>query len=165
MNEIFKRVSIRKFQDKAVEKEKIEEILKAAMAAPSAANRQPWEFYVVTDDKKKQQLAETSAYSKPAAKAPVVIVTCYNTTVMRFPEFNLVDLGAATENILLEATSLGLGSCWLAVAPDDKRMKLVEEALEINPEEMHAFAMVAIGYSDEEKEQEDRFDKNKIHYV
>ncbi len=64
MKEIFERVSIRKYQDKPVEKEKIEQILKAAMAAPSAGNQQPWEFYVVTDKEKIKALSECSPYSK-----------------------------------------------------------------------------------------------------
>lgn len=72
MNSIFHRVSIRKFQDKPVEEEKIERIIRAAMQAPSAANQQPWEFYVVTDREKIKELGASSPYAAPASNAPVL---------------------------------------------------------------------------------------------
>ena len=77
MDSIFHRVSIRKFQDKPVEPEKIEKLLRAAMAAPSAGNQQPWEFYVVTDKEKILELSKATPYSGCAAGAPVVIVPVY----------------------------------------------------------------------------------------
>lgn len=77
MNEIFHRVSIRKYKKQPVEKEKILQILKAAMQAPSACNQQPWEFYVVTDPEKIQKLSQTTPYAGCAAGAPVVIVPVY----------------------------------------------------------------------------------------
>ena len=83
MKEIFERVSIRKYEDRPVEEEKIRQILKAAMAAPSAGNQQPWEFYVIRDREKIRQLAEVTPYSKSAAGAPVVIVPCYRTSGLR----------------------------------------------------------------------------------
>ena len=92
MNEIFKRASIRRFEDRAVEEEKITMILKAAMAAPSAGNQQPWEFYVVTDREKIKELSKCSPYSRCAAKAPVVLVPCMKTEGLRLPEMALVDL-------------------------------------------------------------------------
>ena len=92
MNEIFKRASIRRFEDRAVEEEKITMILKAAMAAPSAGNQQPWEFFVVTDREKIKELSKCSPYSRCAAKAPVVLVPCMKTEGLRLPEMALVDL-------------------------------------------------------------------------
>ena len=74
MNEIFKRISVRKFEDRPVEQEKIEQILKAAMAAPSAGNQQPWEYYVVRDRETILALSKCSPYSGCAANAPAVIV-------------------------------------------------------------------------------------------
>ena len=79
MENIFHRVSIRKYQDKPVEKEKIMQILKAGMQAPSACNQQPWEFYVVTDKEKIEELSKATPYSRCAAGAPVVIVPVYRT--------------------------------------------------------------------------------------
>ncbi len=164
MNEIFKRVSIRKFNEKPVEKEKIEKILKAAMAAPSAGNQQPWEFFVVTDKEKIQKLSACSPYAGCSAKAPIVIVPCYRTSGLRFPEYDTIDLSIATENILLEITSLGLGGVWLGVAPDKDRIDKIDKELGIG-KDIHAFALVALGYPAEEKTQQDRFDESRIHYI
>ena len=78
MNSIFHRISVRKYEDKPVEKEKIMEILKAGMQAPSACNQQPWEFYVVTDKEKIQKLSKVTPYTGCAAGAPAVIVPVYH---------------------------------------------------------------------------------------
>ena len=163
MNEIFKRVSVRKYQDRAVEPEKITRLLRAAMAAPSAANQQPWEFYVVTNRDKIRALATCSPYAKCAAKAPTVIVPCWREQ-LPVPELALVDMAIATEHILLEITSQGLGGVWLALAPFEDRMRKAEAALGID-DGLHAFAMVALGYPAEDRPQQNRFDESRIHYV
>ena len=164
MNEIFKRVSIRRFEDRPVEDEKITEILRAAMAAPSAGNQQPWEFYVVRDREKIKALARISPYAGPAAKAPVVLVPCYRTEGLRFPVNAVVDLSIATENMLLMITSLGLGGVWLGVAPEEGRVAKADAILGIG-DTLHAFALVPVGYPAEEKEQQDRFEAERIHYI
>ena len=164
MNEIFERISIRKFEDRKVEPEKLEQLLRAAMAAPSAGNQQPWEFYVVTSKEKIKELSECSPYAGCAADAPAVIVPCYRTTGLRFPEFDTIDLAIATQNILLEITSLGLGGVWLAVAPIPERMEKVGTTLGI-PDGLRAFALVALGYPAEARAQQDRFDADRVHYV
>lgn len=164
LNAIFKRVSIRKYEDRPVEPEKIERILRAAMAAPSAGDQRPWEFYVVRDKVTIQKLSECSPYSGCAADAPVVIVPCLKTQDLRFPELDEIDLAIATEHILLEATELGLGAVWLAIAPIDERMEAVEAVINMG-EGLRPFALVPIGYSAESRLQEDRFDLARIHYV
>lgn len=164
MDEIFKRISVRKFENKPVEKDKIMQIMKAAMAAPSAGNQQPWEFFVVTDKEKIKKLAACSPYSGCAANAPAIIVPCYRTSGLRFPEFDTIDLAIATENILLEITSLGLGGVWLAVAPVKERIEKVDAALDIG-NNIHSFALVALGYPAEDRPQQDRFDENRIHFI
>lgn len=164
MKEIYSRVSTRRFEDKPVENEKITQLLKAAMQAPSAGNQQPWEFYVVTDKDKIKALSETNPYALCAANAPVVIVPCYRTDGARFPDFCEIDLSIATENLWLEATSLGLGAVWIGTAPLKERMEKVEAILG-NPDGIHAFALVPVGYPAEGKEQENRFDESRIHYI
>ena len=144
MNEIFKRASIRRFEDRAVEEEKITIILKAAMAAPSAGNQQPWEFFVVTDREKIKELSKCSPYSRCAAKAPVVLVPCMKTEGLRLPEMALIDLSAATENMLLEITAQGLGGVWLGVAPVEERMSHLESVLGIE----HGQALTALQSAD-----------------
>lgn len=164
MDAIFRRVSIRRYEDRPVEPEKIERILRAAMAAPSAGNQQPWEFYVVRDREVIRQLSLCSPYSRCAAKAPAVIVPCFRTVGLRFPEMKEVDLSIATENILLEITEQGLGGVWLAVAPVRERMEKADAALGIG-DGLHAFALVPVGYPAEDRTQEDRFDEDRIHFI
>ena len=109
MDSIFHRVSIRKYKKQPVEREKILQILKAGMQAPSACNQQPWEFYVVTDKNVIGQLSESSPYAKCAKGAPLVFVPCYRSEGIA-PEYFNIDMSAAVENLLLEADDLGLGA-------------------------------------------------------
>lgn len=109
MNAIFQRISVRKYQNRPVEPEKIDKILRAAMAAPSAGNQQPWEFYVVRNPATIQELSQCSPYAGCAANAPVVLVPCLKKEGLRFPILGEIDLAIASENILLEITELGLG--------------------------------------------------------
>ena len=163
MNGIFSRVSIRKYQDRPVEKEKIEAILRAAMQAPSAANQQPWEFYVVTDKAKLNALAGTSPYARMTGQAPLAIVPVYRKDCI-LPMYAEIDLPIAMENIWLETDAQGLGGVWLGIAPLEERMKAVEEVLAI-PEHLRAFAIFPLGYPAEERVQQNRFDESRIHYV
>ena len=164
MNEIFTRVSIRKYQDKPVEDEKITQLLRAAMAAPSAGNQQPWEFFVVRDKEKIARLSEISPYAACAKNAPLVIVPCCRTKGLRWGETALIDLSCATENLLLEIDSLGLGGVWLCAAPLEDRMEKAEAVLGIG-EDLRAFAVVPVGYPAEEKTQQNRFEESRVHYL
>lgn len=164
MEPVFHRVSIRKYEDTPVEKEKILQILKAGMQAPSACNDQPWEFYVVTDKEKIQELAYTSQFAHCAKNAPVVIVPVYRTEGVSVPEMTDIDMSIALENMWLETDNLGLGGVWLGIAPFEERMKAVEKVLDI-PEGLRAFALFSLGYPAEERAQQDRFEESRIHYV
>lgn len=98
MNNIYSRVSIRKYQDKPVEKEKTEAILKAAMQAPSAANQQPWEFYVVSNKEKLEALSKVSPYAGMTKNAPAAIVSVYRKDCA-IPQYAEIDLSIAMENL------------------------------------------------------------------
>ena len=161
MNSIFHRISVRKYQNRDVEQEKIELMLKAAMAAPSACNQQPWEFYVVKDKAVIGRLSEASPYAKCAKDAPVVFVPCFRSKGIA-PEYFNIDMSAAVENLLLEADELGLGAVWMGISPDEGRMKAVREVLDI-PEDLHAFALIPCGYPAEERAQEDRYEQPDAH--
>ena len=163
MNSIFHRISVRKFEDRPVEKEKIVQVLKAGMQAPSACNQQPWEFYVVTDKEKIQELSTATPYSQCAAGAPVVIVPVYRTEGLVAPSYAEIDLSIAQQNIWLETDEIGLGGVWLGIAPIEERMKEVEEIVGI-PEDQRAFAIFPLGYPAEERAQQDRFDESRIHF-
>ena len=164
MNTIFSRVSIRKFQDKPVEAEKIERILRAAMAAPSAKNHQPWEFYVVTNPEVISKFPTVGSFAISTKNAPVVIVPCWRVERPLREEYSYLDLSAATENLLLEAVDQGLGAVWLAVMPWQERMDKVREIIDL-PETLKPFALVPVGYPAEEKVWQDRWDPDRVHYI
>ncbi|MCD7822242.1 MAG: nitroreductase family protein [Clostridiales bacterium] len=165
MESIFHRTSVRRYLPRPVEQEKVERLLRAAMAAPSAGNQQPWSFYVVTDPVAKEALAGCSPYAGCAKDAPLVIVPCYRETVCRHPEFAQIDLSASVENLLLEADALGLGAVWLGIAPRPERMAAVGEVLHL-PEGETAFALVPCGYpAAAPGAQQDRFDPARLRYV
>ncbi len=163
MKEIFTRASIRKFQNRPVEDEKITELLRAAMAAPSAGNQQPWEFYVVRNPETIKALSGVSPYSGCAASANVVIVSVYREKLWA-PVYAHVDMSIAMENLWLACESQGLGGVWLGIAPEEARMQAVEKILAL-PEGLRAFAVFPLGYPAEQRERPDRFDADRIHYI
>ncbi len=160
---IFHRISVRKYEDRPVEPEKIEQILRAGMAAPSACNQQPWEFYVVLDQEKIKALSKAAPHSGCAAGAPVLIVPVYRENCM-LPAYAQIDMSIAQENMWLETDELGLGGVWLGIAPFEERMKAVEEIIGI-PEGLRAFSIFALGYSAETREQQNRYEPERIHYI
>ncbi len=163
MNPIYTRVSIRKYQDRPVEKEKTMAILRAAMQAPSAANQQPWEFFVVANRAKLAALSEVSPYAGMTKNAPMAIVAAYRKDCS-VPDYAQIDMSIAMENLWLETSAQGLGGVWLGIAPREERMTAVEEIIGL-PDSMRAFAIFPYGYPAEEKPQEDRFDESRIHFV
>ena len=163
MDAIFQRVSIRRYQDRPVEEEKILQLLRAAMAAPSAGNQQPWEFYVVTDRARIEALAASTPYAGSAKGAPVVIVPVYREGLWA-QAYAQIDMSIALENLWLACGELGLGGVWMGIAPQEDRMKAVEEILGI-PESLHAFALFPLGYPAESRQQQDRFDESRIHFI
>lgn len=160
---IFHRTSVRQYQDKPIEKEKIELMLRAAMAAPSAMNQQPWEYYVVTNREIIEKLSESTPYTGCAKGAPVVFVACYRKECLR-PVYAQIDMSASVENLLLEADELGLGAVWMGIAPIEERMRLIAEIVDM-PDELEAFALIACGYPLKEQEQQDRYEEIRVHYI
>lgn len=165
MEAIFKRRSIRKYTDKKVEIEKIEKLLKAAMQAPSAGNQQPWEFMVIENQEILKKLAMMSPYSKMIGDAPVAFVLLGNKERMRFQENWEQDMGACTQNILLEAVELELGTVWLGVAPLEDRMKYVKEILDLE-DNLTPYCIIPVGYPGEGQFNEfvDRYDESRVTY-
>jgi len=164
MNALFNRVSVRSFQNKLVEKEKVTLLLKAAMAAPSAGNQQPWEFYVVENQELLEQLSKSTPYAKPAKGSAVVVIPCYRKEGLRFEECVQQDMSACTQNILIEAVELGLGAVWMCTSPVEERMQNVREIISL-PEHLDLFCMIALGYAAEEQPAADRYDESRIHHV
>ena len=165
MESIFTRRSVRSYNDKYVEEEKVEKILKAGMQAPSAGNQQPWEFIVVRDREILKKLASASIYAKCVDTAPVAIVLLINNDGLRFPDYAAQDMGACTQNILLEAVKQGLGAVWLGIAPLKDREKRVSGIFDLD-DKFEPFAIIPMGYplNDDANHFIDRFDDNKVTY-
>lgn len=165
MNAINLRRSVRAYQDRPVEPEKIEQLLRAAMQAPSAANQQASEFLVIEKRSSLEQLALMSPYSQLLAKAPLAIVLLGNADRMRFAGNWEQDMGAAAENILLEAVELGLGAVWLGVQPEQARIDAIRSQFSL-PENLRPFGVIAVGYPTDQNANRfvDRWDETRVHH-
>ena len=159
------RRSVRKFNDKPIEKEKIELILRAAMQAPSARNQQPWKFLVSENKETFEKLSKATPKMSFINGASLVIVYLTDLTSLKTPMMYPQDLSAAIENSLLEACSLGIGSCWCGTYPNGERMQKVREIFDLD-NNLEPFAVVGFGYPEDENSFKfvDRFDENKIIY-
>lgn len=156
------RRSIRTYTNQTVEEEKINEILKSAMQAPSSKNSQPWEFVVVDDKEILISLSKIQHRARHIKDAPICIVVLGNKERFLKPGKWMQDLGACTQNILLECINQGLASCWVGVFPKNKVVNKAKEALNL-PENIVPYSIIPIGYSEEKNEFIDRFDKEKVH--
>ena len=163
---IVTRTSIRQYTDKPVEKEKIEAMLRAGMAAPTAVNAQPWHFVVVSDKAKLGELAAANPRAGMLKSAPLAIVVCGDMTKAmegKGRQFWIQDCSAATENILLAAHAQGLGAVWTALYPMEERMQPVSEALKL-PDTLIPLCTVVIGYPAEQPEPKDKWKPENISY-
>lgn len=153
---IMTRASVRSFTDQIVEEEKIEILLRAAMAAPTAMNKQPWHFVVVTDTSK---LSEIAQYPSPLA---IVVCGDINKTLPGHgKEFWITDASLASQNILLAAHAVGLGGVWTAVFPNPDRTQKVREALGL-PENLLPLNTLIIGYPTETPQPKDKWKPENI---
>ncbi len=166
MNAIFTRRSVRSFTDEPVSDEQIEQLLKAAMQAPSARNQQCWEFIVVSKKDDIMKLTETHSGGKALTKAPVVIIVLGNKDRMNTPDRWEQDLGAATQNILLQATELGLGTVWCGIAPAEDRMDLVRKMYNLG-DNMLIYANIGVGHPNNADALKfvDRYDASRVTYI
>lgn len=157
------RRSIRKYTDQPVSESDIETILKAAMYAPSASNRQPWHFILIRERENLDKVTEWHPYAKMILQAPIAILVCCDLSVQDAREYAIQDCSAATENLLLAAHGLGLGAVWLGVTPRPDRMMGAIKQFGL-PEHILPLALIPIGHPDESKPDPKRFDAEKIRY-
>ena len=166
MNAILEnRRSIRKYQSgKPLTKEQLKQLLSAAMIAPSACNSRPWEFIAVTNRDVLDKIMETHPYAKmlKKASAAIVVVAIPKTGVPEgfFPQ----DCAAATENILLEAVSMGLGTCWCGVYPKEELVSAFRNILHIDKSKI-PFSLIAVGVPDENPAQKGFYEEAKVSFV
>lgn len=160
---ILKRRSIRKYTDEALTEGQVQDLLEAAMSAPSAGNEKPWHFVVITNRNTKEAIPKFHPYAGMVRQAPAVIAVCADTALEKFPGNWPLDCSAATENILISAEAQGLGAVWLGIYPEEDRMEGLGKLLDL-PEGVKAFSLVAVGHPAETKETPSRFDPGRVHH-
>lgn len=162
---LLKRRSVRRFTTEKVDKGAVEQLLHAAMSGPSACNTQPWEFFVITSGQKLEEIRATGRYT--GIRAPLCIVVCGNRERMLPPPvdtFWVQDCSAATENILLAAADMGLGSVWCGVYPKEDAVEKVQKTLGV-PEAVIPLGIIHIGHPAENPEPRDQYRDELVHFV
>ncbi|WP_294792188.1 nitroreductase family protein [Prevotella sp.] len=166
LDNIATRTSIRDYEARPVEKEKIEKMLRAAMAAPTAMNKQPWHFVVVDQRNVLDALAGANPYAKMLKKAPIAIVVCGNTDKMiegGGRDFWIQDASAATENLLLAAHAMGLGAVWTGAYPSEERCISISKVLSLS-DNLIPLNMIVVGYPAEQPQPKQKFKEENISY-
>ena len=163
MDAIYKRRSIRKFTDKQINDEDLKKILKAGMNSPSAENNQEWEFIVITDKELKNKIYEKNQYAFSITTAPIAILICADMNRVSDKEDNfwVQDLSASSQNMLTQATELKIGSIWHGLYQEHKDM--MRKLLGL-PKNIEPLNLLAFGYSSKEREANDRYLEERIHY-
>lgn len=159
---ILTRRSIRRFLNEPVSDEITETLLRAAMAAPSAGNQQPWQFVVIRDRAILDAISTAHPHAKMTAEAPLAIVVCGDTTLAKHEGFWVQDCAAAVQNLLLAAHASGLGAVWCGVHPNAEREEGLRQFLSL-PEHIVPLALLVIGHPNEEKPPSERYDAARVH--
>ena len=163
---ILSRTSVRAYTDQKVEKDKIEKLLRAAMAAPTAVNKQPWHFVVIEDKHVLEQIAEEIPTAKMAARAPLAITICGDMEKALDGEgrdFWVQDASAAKENLLLAAHAMGLGAVWTSVYPIKDKVEATRALLKL-PETIVPLGTIVIGYPKEKPLPKDKWKPENVSY-
>lgn len=164
---IMNRKSVRAYLDKPVSPDDLQTILRAGMAAPSAVNRQAWQFIVIDQPGLLQQLGDALPYAKMLLHAPAAIVVCgdLDKTFDHDPNstYWIMDCSAATENILLAVEALGLGAVWTAVYPNSQRVESVRAILNLPPTIIPLNA-IPIGYPAVDEPPKDKWNPSAVHW-
>jgi len=163
MDAIMSRRSIRNYAKKPLSEQDVQDLLKAAMAAPSAGNCQPWHFLVINDHAVMDKIPEFHPHAKMLHDASLAIAVCWDREKELADGYGIQDCAAAIENILLAAHAKGLGAVWLGIFPREQRINALKKLLGL-PENIMPLSVVSIGYPAETKPPADRFDESKIHY-
>lgn len=167
LDNIMTRTSVRNYTSRAVSEDTVTLLLKAAMAAPTAVNSQPWAFVVIRDEDKRSRLAEAlpNAGDKLTSSS-VNIVVCGDKRKMfeKEPMYWVQDCSAATENLLLAANALGLGAVWCGVYPSEERVSALRDAIGLDPN-LIPLCIVPVGYPSQDRVIKDKWKPENIIYM
>ncbi len=163
---IMTRASVRDYIAKAVPDSIVEKVLRAGMAAPTAANCQPWQFILIDDQALKDSISESFQYAKMVSRSAFDVVVCGNENLWMDSDtkssgFWIQDCSAACENMLLAAHALGLGGVWCGVYPDAERMEKLSQILEL-PDHMVPLAILSFGYPSGKVVPKQKWDASKV---
>lgn len=158
---IFNRKSVRKYTERPVDKEMLETLVRAGMAAPSSRDRRPWEFIIVTDRNLLDTMGDGLPLARMLKETKQAIIVCGDT--IKSNNAWQLDCSAAAQNVLLAAESMGLGAVWTAAYPYPERMKIVRDALQL-PEHIVPLTVIPIGYPVGMEKTKDKFNKKQMHY-
>lgn len=166
LHPIFARRSVRVFRDDPIDDALLRDILEAGMAAPSAMALDPWQFYVVRAEATRKALANAFVNGQMlrTAQAAIVVVGDSERVYDRALSYLLQDCSAAIENMLLAASMLGLGGCWVSGHPSEERMGSLRTMLKLDATLM-PIAIVALGWPGENPEPRTRYRDDAVHYV
>jgi len=159
---LLNRRSIRKYKDQKISKEDIDKILKSAMYAPSAMNLQAWHFVVIDDREILIETVKSIHYAEMLKQSAVAILVCGDASIEKNESWLLQNCSASTQNILLSAHGLGIGSCWVAIHGMDDVYKNIKGQFKL-PEDIVPVSLISLGYPDEQVTTEERFKEDKIH--
>ena len=163
MDAILSRRSIRKYTEQPVPDDAINELLKAAMSAPSAGNQQPWQFVVINDRGILDEIPKYHPYSAMLKEASVAILICCDVNSEKHKGYWVQDCSAATQNLLVAAQAKGLGAVWLCVYPREDRVAGIRKVLGL-PEQIVPLSLIPVGYKGEEKPPANRYDASRVHH-
>ena len=159
---LYTRRSIRSFTDAPVAEADLETLLRAAMAAPSAGNAQPWHFVVVTERAVLDAIPGIHPYAAMCKTAQAAVIVCAELALEKYPGYWMLDCAAATQNLMLAARGLDIGSVWCGLYPQQERMTAMADLLKL-PEGVTPHALVVLGHPAQEFKKIDRFKPERIH--
>ena len=161
---IYRRRSVRKFENREIPAAMFNDLFEAAMAAPSAVARDPWHFLLIRDRKQLDNIVKILPNGQMLRQAPAAVIVCgdINRAHANEVSYMLQDLSAAVENILLAATALGLGSCWLGMHPRPDRIDGIRSLFSL-PENIIPMCGIALGWPAESLEPRTRFKPERVH--
>ena len=161
---IFSRRSIRKYEKKDIPDDFFTDLFEAAMAAPSAVAKDPWHFLLIRDRETLAKMVKILPNGQMLRQAPAAVIVCgdINKANLNEVSYMLQDLSAAVENILLAATALGLGSCWLGIHPRQDRLDGIRNLFSF-PDNIIPMCGIALGWPAEKPESRTRYKAERVH--